>query len=355
MPTKISWAKETLNPVKGCTKVSEGCTACYAEREAYRRACQYRKNPEKYHYLKGYAEVIDFKTKRWNGKIYCDESALEKPLHWRQPRKIFVCSMSDLFYMPDFKQDYYGFLTKCFAIMALCRQHTFLILTKRLNGVIQRYFNDLYNIKPDTLIADRWDEARKWLRQKLLNMGEPASMGRPEYAGVMMANQRWPLPNVHIGVSVENQKRADERIPILLQIPAAKRFVSFEPLLEEIKLIKPPCKHPGCYSHRTHACEGCGRIGGFPAIDYIIIGAESKGGHPGRECKIEWVRSLVRQAKAAGVGVHIKQLHLWTRKGLKELYETPEEVKINPNRGYHTKRVLVKNIDQFPSDLRLQE
>ena len=118
--SKIEWTNATWNPVVGCTKVSEGCKNCYAEKMAGRIATMSNKAAMKY------AKVVTHKGK-WSGEIYCDESVLDKPLHWRKPRMIFVCSMGDLFH----KDVPFEFIDKVMAIISLCPQHTFQILTKR--------------------------------------------------------------------------------------------------------------------------------------------------------------------------------------------------------------------------------
>ena len=200
---------------------------------------------------------------------------------------------------------------------------------------------------------------------------------------------QWPLPNVHLGVSAENQEWADKRIPYLLQTPAAKRFVSLEPLLGPIDLTASPtnvfceartgpsdCNWEGdeseldplpssCEENTEYAglCPICGSDASFgpsssktllDSINQVIIGAESVGAHAGRECKIEWVRDIVRQCQAAGVKVFVKQIHLWGVNWDDRLFETPEAAKLCLGEC-KPKRVLVKKIDQFPEDLRIRE
>ena len=161
--SKIEWTDRVWNPVTGCTKVSAGCTNCYAERITKRFY------PDK-----------DF------NEITLHEDRLNQPLRWRKPSKVFVCSMSDLFHddVP------LNFIDKVFDTIHKAKNHTFLVLTKR----------------PENLL-------NKWL-------------------GLPLPNNCW------IGVTAENQEQADKRIPILLQIPAAKRFVSVEPMLGAVDLSK---------------------------------------------------------------------------------------------------------------------
>jgi protein gp37 len=180
----------------------------------------------------------------WTGKVELVENHLEDPLHWRKPQRVFVNSMSDLFHeaLPDEAID------RIFAVMALCPQHTFQVLTKR-----------------------RMQEV--WSR-----------------CG--------PLPNVWLGVSVEDQATADERIPLLLQTPAPVRFVSYEPALGPVDFTHLPFK-PG--AARTLDALRC------PSrVSWIIVGGES--GPGARRFDLEWMRSVVSQCKAAGVSVFCKQI-----------------------------------------------
>lgn len=289
--SKIPWCDETWNVTAGCSKVSEGCKNCYAEKMAARLAAiEYHKlnNHLTPHLvenrIKKYMRVI---KNGWNGEVVCDESALDKPLHWKKPRRIFVNSMSDLFH----KKVPFEFIDKVFAVMGLCPQHTFQVLTKRPERALEYFLSK----RVSCVMAAARDIA-KGHGPKIMNE-----------AGVIV----WPLPNVHFGVSVELQKYTP-RIEDLLKIPAAKRFVSFEPLLEKVKPnnIKT--------SERTlNALKGKSKYyvdGNTPyyghSLDYIIIGAESINGAAGRECKLEWVESLVEQAKAAGVPCGVKQIHV---------------------------------------------
>ena len=183
--TKIEWTDATWNPVTGCTKVSAGCDHCYAETIANRFAG-----------TKAYPSGFDVTL--WPDR-------LDQPLRWQRPRRIFVNSMSDLFHdeVPD------EFIGRVFAVMALAPQHTFQVLTKRPGRMRSLLRSGLFQ---------RWVE---------------------EYASSMagrIVNHPWPLPNVWLGVSVENQKWADVRIPQLLGTPAAVRFLSCEPLLASVDL-----------------------------------------------------------------------------------------------------------------------
>lgn len=280
MSTKIEWTQETWNPVVGCSKVSEGCRNCYAETMARR--------------LKGmglpqYQDVVD--ERGWTGKIATVPDALEKPLRWRKPRRVFVGSMTDLFH-EKVPTNYIGAVL---GKMAECPQHTFQILTKRPRRM-------------EELLGFWW--------------GPEVSRG--------LLNHVW------LGVTVENQKAAGERIPYLLQTPAAMRFVSVEPMLGsvDLELHLGDCADCGNFGSfemgfnrpgtGTDLCLACGKDYG-PGLDWVIIGCES--GPKRRPCRLEWVRDLVRQCKAAGIAVFVKQLDIDGRVS-KDPAEWPEDLRV---------------------------
>lgn len=251
--TKIQWTDVVWNPVTGCTKVSEGCRNCYAETIANR-----------------------FWGDRKFTDIQCHEDRLSQPLRWKKPRRVFVNSMSDLFHedVPN------AFIDKVFAVMALSTQHTFQILTKRPERMWKYCI-----FMGDERFSDRWDAARNWL-MSIQPRREIKTMGRYEYIGIMMAYQKFPLPNAWLGVSIEDQKTADDRVPILLQTPAAVRFVSYEPALGSVD-----------FTHDLCADE---------SIDWIIMGGES--GQHARPMNPDWARSVRDQCQEAGVPFFMKQM-----------------------------------------------
>lgn len=376
--SKISWTEKTWNPVVGCSKLSEGCENCYAEKMAKRLAAMGKE---------GYCYVTT-KEGRWNGNVFhlFSKNVLEQPLGWKKPRQIFVCSMGDLFH----KDVPFSFIAKVFFMMGICYWHKFQVLTKRIDRALEfltiwhkeknkgYFFNPDFGPYVEAWVGSGVEILPKEYHQRLTKMqyhyvpdwkGESAkNLGE---AGYFIP---WPLPNVHIGVSCENQRTADERMPLLLQIPAAKKFVSFEPLLGEIDVT--PFIEQG-----YNVCFNCGWYGkdeelpehnGLPAlpcpkcdddtyavpidelIDQVIIGAESLGGHAGRECKLAWVRSLVAQAQSAGVKIHVKQLHLWGTNKDNAIYKTTQEAQLRLGE-YYPRRFLVKDIKKFPEDLRIRE
>lgn len=195
--TPIQWTETTWNPVRGCAIVSPGCINCYAMRQAHRFS-----GPGKPYV--GLTKQTE-RGPQWTGTVVTVEDALREPLSWRRPRKVFVNSMSDLFHddVP------FTFVDKVFAVMALTNRHIYQILTKRPQRM-RSYLNS------------RARSATYWKKA----VPEGWSL---EWMDIPLV--RFPLPNVWIGVSVENQKYADARIPILLETPAALRFISAEPLL----------------------------------------------------------------------------------------------------------------------------
>jgi protein gp37 len=279
--TQIEWSEMVWNFLRGCRRVSEGCGSdrgggCYAERQAIRHAGP--SGP--------YEGLVKSTPKgpRWTGEISFHEDILLAPLRRKKPTTYFVNSMSDLFYEKVSDE----ILDKAFAVMALCPQHTFQILTKRPERM-QAYMSD--GRRPHRVGGNTG-----WIDDN----------------GV----QPWPLPNVWLGVSVEDQKTADERIPILLQTPAAVRWISAEPLLGPIDLRpKAPEAYAllGKYYDSTGAFNPNGTspradrvIGRFPKLDWVVTGGES--GPGARPCDIAWIRSILDQCKAAGVPVFVKQL-----------------------------------------------
>lgn len=266
--SKIEWTETTWNPVTGCTKVSPGCDHCYAE-----------KITERFHGKGSFTEV----------KLHPDR--LDAPLRWRKPRRVFVNSMSDLFHdqVPD------EFIAQVFAVMAATPQHTYQILTKR-HGRMRSLLDS---------------------KTFLLELGLIYMWGAstPDDAPV---NPGWPLPNVHLGVSVEDQKRADLRIPALVDTPAAVRFLSCEPLLGSVDLsrwtgtdteLRCGC---GMSSDGVPIDQGCSAgcmEPEFSGLDWVIVGGES--GPDARPMHPDWARQLRDQCTEDGVPFFFKQWGEW--------------------------------------------
>lgn len=269
----IEWTDKTWNPVAGCTRVSAGCDSCYAVTMTHRLEAM---GQAKYAGL----TVLNGKGDRhFNGQVRCDEAALKIPLCWKKPKRVFVNSMSDLFH----KDVPFEFVDKVFAVMALCPQHTFQILTKRPERMAEY------------LTCSR-EMVSYWMgrfvgKKTMKSIGEAFDM------------QAWyalgkPLPNVWLGCSVENQDAADKRIPELLKCPAAVRFLSVEPLLGPVDLS-------AFFGGEYATASGSEPNYNF-GIDWCIVGGES--GPGARPCNVEWIRSVVAQCKAAGTACFVKQL-----------------------------------------------
>jgi protein gp37 len=294
--TKIQWTEETWNPISGCFKVSPGCRSCYAIRQAIRM--KGNPNPK---ISSRYFNVVDARLTNWSGEVGFDEEVLLQPLKKRKPTMYFI-SLSDLFYdkRPDADIDH------VFAVMALTPQHTYQILTKypeRMLAWCERLRAIAGKHRPST-VCKTFNESDvlnfNWMHWR---------MGH----GPAFPHSPWPLPNVWLGVSVENQQYADERIPLLLRTPAAKRFVSYEPALGPVDFSS------GFYLEAC--CDNCdyvgskfGKFGGVcclnpsmrPPLDWVIVGGES--GPGARPFDIAWARQTVEQCKAAGVACFVKQL-----------------------------------------------
>ena len=222
------------------------------------------------------------KAGEWTGRVNLIEDRLTLPLRWRKPRRVFVNAQSDLFHKSVADE----FVARVFAVMALAPQHTFQILTKRPG----RMRSLLRSVEFADLLGECIVEVND---------------GRAEYS------ISFPLPNVHIGVSVEDQKTADLRIPLLLTTPAAVRWLSCEPLLGPVNLPACRCLGVGSITHGRHwpdtVCDQCGGSGS--QIDWVVVGGES--GPGARPMHPDWARSLRDQCAATGVPFFFKQWGEW--------------------------------------------
>lgn len=289
--TGIQWTKATWNPVAGCTRVSAGCNNCYAVAMTYRLekmsegrktkdGKRWKSNKEVALHQKyaGLTVLNNHGDRHFNGQVRCVEEALEVPLKWKKPRRIFVNSMSDLFH----RDVPFEFIDRVFAVMALCPQHTFQVLTKRPERMAEYFARTGVSIEALTAMLS--------LAPKGMTM---------EQTGLNIVDGQWRLSNVWLGTSCEDQAAATERIPHLLRCPAAVRFISAEPLLGPVDLSR--------YFGEERLRSGNGiDWHGAGLVDWVIVGGES--GKGARPCNVEWIRSIVRQCQEAGVACFVKQV-----------------------------------------------
>lgn len=236
--TEISWADASWNPISGCSKTSAGCRSCYAARMVKRFPDVYPKGFD----------------------VHLRHDWLEKPLHWRKPRRVFCCSMSDLFHedVPD------RYIDKVFAVMAIASQHCYQVLTKRPERM-RRYMQNVYN-------------------GKRMVCSEAAELHNGILGGVTAERAiKLGFPGVWMGTSVENQEAVDERLPLLTDTRANVRWLSCEPLLGPIKL-----------KYWLHQISWC------------VVGGES--GPGARPMELSWARDIRDQCAEAGVPYFFKQV-----------------------------------------------
>lgn len=280
--SKIAWTDETANWIVGCTKISAGCANCYAATAS---------NSARLQQFDQYKNVVDHKG-NWNGNVEFVPKVLENLLKGKRERRVFAPSMSDPFH-PGVKDEW---LDHFFAVVALTPHITYQVLTKRPERMFE-YFNRAES-KDCVEFAARWILPGWESRQDGFDLKE------------------WPLPNLHLGVSVENQAAADERIPWLLKTPAAKRFLSMEPLLEGVYLGRQFLKH----------------------IDWVIVGGES--GKNARQFELNWAISIRQECLDLSIPFFFKQA--------------------GSNPTYKMKPLNLKSrsgtdISEWPEDLRVQE
>lgn len=299
--SRIEWTDATWGPIRArvlapdgitilktgyhCEAVSPGCANCYAATMNMRMLPYMGTGLD---YKPGYLgtplpDDICAKLGYPPGsllELYLDLAALEQPLRWRRGRRVFLTSMTDVFarFVPD------EWLDQIFAVMALAPQHTFQVLTKRADRM--RAYLQVRDGMGNAAICKAINDI-------------PAGMGNRHGALSM------PLPNVWLGVSVEDQTRADERIPLLLDTPAAVRWISAEPLLGPVDLTRLTEDKWSAFDDGWD--EG---VVGSPTLDWVVCGGES--GAKARPMHPDWARSLRDQCAGAGVPFFFKQWGEWT-------------------------------------------
>lgn len=344
MSTGIEWTDDTWNPLRAyrpgheawtggreepnrrgwaCVRVSAGCSRCYAAT-----------------INKRLGTGLDYTVPAMSQvETYIDEAVLRKPLSWRKPRKVFVCSMTDLF--GEWVTD--GQIFAIWKVMRESPQHIYQVLTKRperMREWLSRWADLSGESSEPRLVRgpqatrEAHPSGRGQIFASYLDWLGSTTGGQPPAGAAWptfdwMEGPRWwssaPLPNVWLGTSVEDQAAADTRIPQLLMCPAAVRFLSVEPLLGPVDL-------DFCGCPRIHAG------GHLSGLDWVIVGGES--GPGARPCDVEWVRSIVRQCKAAGVPVFVKQLGAKPSDG-------NEGIKLRSRKG--------SDPSEWPEDLRVRE
>jgi len=295
--SSIEWTDATWNPTTGCTKVSPGCAHCYIERTPAFRIPGRR-------FVNGRTD------------LQLHHERLKQPLHWKKPRRVFVNSLSDLFHddVPD------TFISQVFAVMALTPRHTYQVLTKR----------------PERMRAFLANETGYWGTVWSASM-EIKPPPPPQHWYHAPRTFPWPLPNVWLGVSVESRRWKSRVIPHLVSTAAAVRFVSVEPLLEDLGDISDWFPREREVSQTQSVwIEG---------VNWVIVGGES--GPGARPFDLAWARAIVQQCKAAGVPVFVKQLGSHAFEGEAE----------NDGCGpqYFTHHKKGGDPDEWPVDLRVRE
>jgi len=356
--TNIEWATKVWNPGRGCRRVSAGCGGaagvggCYAERQAIRHS-----GPGGH-----YEGLVRMSPSgpRWTGEARFVPGKLGEPLAWRGHERVFVDSMSDLFYEGFTNEE----IAAVFGVMAACPQHEFLVLTKRPARAREwfKWLADAPGLSPPAGVC-AWSA-----RAFLLNADLPVPAALDESADGDDA--RWPLPNVWLGVSVEDQTTADERIPILLGTPAALRFVSAEPLLGPVDMARWMWPTHWSWDGRFKTPEEAQAAGAYVErkaqalvsafsrfVDWVIVGGES--GPGARPFDLDWGRDLVRDCAAAGAACFVKQLgavpvtvsgatgNFRTHKGERQVELTAERLVLADRKG--------GDPAEWPEDLRVRQ
>lgn len=287
--TKIEWTDATWNPFRGCARVSPGCENCYAESMAARFSAP----GEPYYQI----ATRGPNGPRWTRRFAFVAKHFDDPIRWTKPRRVFVNSMSDTFYEEATNEQ----IAAVFAVMAATPRHTYQVLTKRADRMLDFF---------------RWLTARAEDARKRYPNESPAGLysdalisAALKAAGVdsvpNAVARAWPLPNVWLGISAEDQPRYDARWPKLAEVErlgcAAVTFVSYEPAVGPLTL---KCNGCGQDVGAHFAPDQGGCSGWFP--DWIIVGGES--GPGSRPFPIDWAESIVAQTRRVPIACFVKQL-----------------------------------------------
>lgn len=328
--TSIQWTDFSINPFRArdiatgatghfCVKISDGCKYCYSSN------LQKRFNMHEFVALN-----------RGKVELFLHEPALRQVLQRKKPTKFFWCDMTDMF-MDDYPDEW---IDRCFEVMAQTPQHTHQVLTKRA-GRMMHYSSALADLSP----ADR---SMRIIESQY--KGHPA--GKMVLSSIKKENVgafEWSLPNVWLGVSVENQQQANERIPALLCTPAAKRFVSYEPAIEMVDFT-----NISVLGHLLDALRGewCSKDTSClvsdkddQSLDWIIVGGES--GSNARAFDTKWARRTIRECQAASVAVFVKQLGRRPIDHLEGFPQADVSMSLTDSHG--------GDMAEWPPDLRVRE
>jgi protein gp37 len=304
--TSIEWTDSTWNPNRGCTRVSLGCQHCYAEAIAERFS-----GPGKP--FEGFARRGMGRASAWTGKVALLDHALQQPFEWRQPRMIFVNSMSDTFH-EDLSDEQIAVVIGHAIAAHHLRGHTLQILTKRAHRMWLLLNNPYW-----------WEGVNATAAAQILARAEDGTRAGAQASSAAQTIQAYgpqnPPPGLWMMVSAETQRAADERVPLLLDTPARIRGLSAEPLLGQIRLTDMPRVHAGSGGpvgvnalEGSHYVPGAGSVSSQtfrnkPRLDWVISGGES--GIDARPSHPDWHRSLRDQCRAAGTAYLFKQWGAW--------------------------------------------
>lgn len=301
----IAWTEQTWNPIRGCSRVSEGCRNCYAETVAAR----FSGPGQPYEGLVRLSAEGKHGRARWNGQVRFLPEKLVEPLRWTRPRRVFVNSMSDLFHEAvPFEQ-----IAAIFGVMAAAPQHTFQVLTKRPERM-REWFRWVDREAPIGVPADPgspwWRAFHCFMAAFNMAKGIDDDVALAQAQRLLSTGKfggaTWPIPNVWLGVSVEDQASADARIPLLLETPAAVRWVSYEPAIGPVDFTSIRISESCTEDVLGDGAWSAGDPEAPPGLDWIVVGGES--GPGARPFDLAWARSVIEQTRGTGCKVFVKQL-----------------------------------------------
>ncbi len=318
------WWDRSWNPIVGCSHASPGCENCYAEKLASTRL--------KHLQVYGDATV----GRKWNGTVV-ETGKLDQPLGWKKPNRVFVADMSDLFH-PGVP---FSFIAGVYGVMAACPNQTFIVLTKRPDRMLEWYrwaevkFNRYGGVECDVADGLMFHAADYHRLHRLNAKLDKAPIGEG----------RWPLPNVWTGTTCENQEWATRRVLIMRRVPSVLRFLSLEPLLDEVDPSN--IETATATEHRVYnALE--------KDFGWLIPGGES--GHGARQCNRKWLERIVYKGRKHGVPVFVKQLgshYVDELNGIGGKMCKPDESVVGKIR--RLKDFAGRDMSEWPENLRIRQ